>query len=51
MGHLTAVRYKYELGGKPVTPRQLYGEAEAKELYAKAAKVVNFAKKLSFAGS
>lgn len=42
MGHLTTVRYKYEMGGDYKTPRELYGKADAMRLYHKAQRALRF---------
>jgi len=44
MGHLTMVRYKYEVAGEPKTPRQLYDAQTAQQLYDKAQKILKFIK-------
>lgn len=45
MGHLTMVRYKFEVGGEYKTPKQLYDEKTARQLYNKAEKTINFIKR------
>ncbi|MGC9346039.1 MAG: HEPN domain-containing protein, partial [Candidatus Bathyarchaeales archaeon] len=45
MGHLTMVRYKFEVGGEYKTPKQLYDEKTARQLYTKAEKTINFIKR------
>jgi HEPN domain-containing protein len=44
MGHLTMVRYKYELAGEHKTPKQLYDAQTTQKLYNKAQKILNFTK-------
>ena len=46
MGHLTMVRYKYEVAGEQKTPKQLYNAQTARQLYSKAQKIINFTKNL-----
>lgn len=45
MGHLTMVRYKSEVGGEYKTPKQLYDEKTARQLYNKAEETINFIKR------
>jgi HEPN domain-containing protein len=42
MGHLTMVRYKYEVAGKYKTPREIYDEKTGRRLCGMAKKVVDF---------
>lgn len=44
MGHLTMVRYKYEVAGEYKTPKEIYGEKTAQQLYKKAEKIITFTK-------
>jgi HEPN domain-containing protein len=44
MGHLTMVRYRYEVAGEFKTPREIYDEKIARELYGKAREVIMFVK-------
>jgi len=46
MGHLTMVRYKYEVAGEYKTPKQLYNAQTAKQLYNRAQKILTFIKNL-----
>jgi len=45
MGHLTMVRYRFEVGGEYKTPKQLYDEETTRQLYNKAEKTINFIKR------
>lgn len=45
MGHLTMVRYKFEMAGEYKTPKQLYDVRTARQLYGKAEKIINFIKR------
>ena len=47
MGNLTAVRYRYEVGGELVSPRQMFGEVEARDVLEKAKTVLSFARELT----
>lgn len=42
MGHLTIVRYKLEAGGQYKTPKELYNQKTARQLYNKAKKAISF---------
>lgn len=42
MGHLTMVRYKYEMAGQYKTPKEIYDERTAQQLYEKAEKILTF---------
>jgi len=42
MGHLTMVRYKYETAGEYKTPKQLYNQKTAQQLYNKAHRILMF---------
>ena len=44
MGHLTMVRYKYEVAGEYKTPREIYDKETAQKLYQKAEKIITFVK-------
>ena len=42
MGHLTMVRYKYEVAGEYKTPREIYDQKTARHLCGRAKEVVTF---------
>lgn len=44
MGHLTMVRYQYEVAGECKTPKEIYDERTAQQLYEKAEKIIAFIK-------
>jgi len=47
MGHLTMVRYKYEVAGEYKTPREIYDWETANRLCGKADGIIAFAKRLA----
>ena len=47
MGHLTMVRYKYELAGEYKTPKEIYDEKTARTLWEKADKILKFVKRIT----
>lgn len=42
MGHLTMVRYKYEVAGEYKTPKEIYDGKTARQLYEKAEEILTF---------
>lgn len=50
MGHLTMVRYKFEVGGEYRTPKEIYNEETAEQLLKKAEKIVGFTERYTCLG-